>query len=363
LIDCQGSSPFQPGAEILFDDVGRIEGSVTGGCIEAALAQEASEILAGDQPIMLRYGISDEATASVGLMCGGTVSVFLHELDAIDADLLERLEDEIAAGRPVVLATKLSGEEAGAKMVVTPENTTGSIGMATLLAQTVIRESRGFLREGRSRLRSYGPGGEATGADVSVFISVFATPPRLVIIGAIDFSAATAEAAATVGYRTTICDARAPFLASARFSSVAETVVEWPEEFLSTVRLGPGDAVLVFTHDPKFDEPALRAAIRSGAGYVGALGSRRTHRNRIKRLRAIGLTDEEIHRIHAPCGLDIGASTPAETAISIVAELVAARAGRIGLSLRETSGPIHRQRFGALHAADERTMDKSSGRA
>jgi xanthine dehydrogenase accessory factor len=179
------------------------------------------------------------------------------------------------------------------------------------------------------------------GSEVPVYIQAFASPPRMLIFGAIDFSSEMAKVASDIGYVVTICDAREPFARSARFSQSAEVVVDWPDRHLRGQELGPRDVVLVFTHDPKFDEPALTAALATEAGYVGALGSRRTQERRAERLRDAGLDERSIARIHAPCGLDVGARTPSETAISILAEVIAVRTGRAGESLRDTSGPIH----------------------
>jgi len=177
-----------------------------------------------------------------------------------------------------------------------------------------------------------------------VHVQSFAEPPAMVIFGAIDFAAATAALARDVGYRVTIVDARKPFLQSARFSDVAEVVVDWPDRYLESRKLGPRDVVLVFTHDPKFDEPALISALASGAGYVGALGSRRTQRDREERLREAGIEQSEIDRIAAPCGLDIGARTPSETAVSVLAEVIALQNARSGEPLKESEGPIHPRR-------------------
>jgi xanthine dehydrogenase accessory factor len=174
-----------------------------------------------------------------------------------------------------------------------------------------------------------------------VAIHAFATPPRMVVFGAIDFSAALARLATEIGYRVAIVDARQAFAQSPRFAEHADVVVSWPAEYLRGQPLGPRDAVLVFTHDPKFDEPALLAALESGAGYIGALGSRRTHGDREERLRAAGAGEEDLRRISSPCGLDVGARTPAETAIAVLAEILALRAGRAGGRLAEASGPIH----------------------
>ncbi len=341
LVERIGSAPLDPGAQMLIDESGRIEGSVTGGCIEAALVEEARKILAGGPPRLLGYGISDEEAVGVGLMCGGAVRVFAHAPSAASLEPLERAAEAIAASAPVAVATLLDGDAAGAKMAILPDETVGSLETGELLDRSVSREARGFLDEGVSTVRHYGGGGEVMGSELSVYIQAFSMAPEMVIFGAIDFSAELAAIAARLGYRVTICDAREPFLASPRFSESAEVAVEWPDEFLADHPLGRRDAVLVFTHDPKFDEPALVSALASGAGYVGALGSRRTHERRLARLRERGLADSDLARIHSPCGLDVGARTPAETAISILAEVISARSGRAGASLGETEGPIH----------------------
>jgi len=341
LVERIGSAPLDPGAQMLVDDRGSIEGSVTGGCVEAALVEEAQRILAGGKPRVVTYGVSDEEALGVGLMCGGTVRVFVHEYGE---DALEPLEAAAAArdaDQPVARATLLDGDRAGVSISILGDRVVGSLGATELLDRSVERDARGQLDEGVSRIRRYGSGGEVMGAEVAVYIQAFATPPRMVIFGAIDFSAEVAKVAADIGYRVTICDAREPFVKSPRFSDNAEVVVEWPDRYLGGEELGPRDVVLVFTHDPKFDEPALTAALASGAGYIGALGSRRTQERRVERLRDAGLDEGSIARINAPCGLDVGARTPSETAISILAEVIAVRTGRTGERLRETGGPIH----------------------
>jgi xanthine dehydrogenase accessory factor len=277
----------------------------------------------------------------VGLMCGGTVRIFVHEEGDESLEALDAVARARAAGRPAALATLLEGEGAGAKLAVLDDDVVGGLGVTELLDRSVERDARGQLDEGLSRVRRYGAGGEVMGADLAVYIQAFETRPRMVIFGAIDFSAEMAKLAGEVGYEVTICDAREPFIDSPRFSQVAEVVVDWPDRYLEGRELGPRDVVLVFTHDAKFDEPALISTLGTGAGYVGALGSRRTQERRVERLREAGLDDEAIARIHAPCGLDVGARTPVETAVSILAEVIAVRAGRGGESLRDTSGPIH----------------------
>ena len=344
LVEAVGSAPLDPGAEMLVDDLGRIEGSVTGGCVEGALVHEAGELLAGGAPRVTRYGISDAQAADVGLMCGGTVRLFVHEVGDAHREALAAVAAAVAEGRPAALATLLDGPAAGAKLAVLEDAVAGSLGVTALLDDSVVRDARGFLDEGRSAVRRFSAAGEVMGSDLGVYIQAFASPPQMVIFGAIDFSAALARLAGEIGYRVTICDARAAFIRSPRFSRHAEVVVDWPDRMLAGRVLGPRDAVLVFTHDPKFDEPALVAALASGAGYVGALGSRRTHDERTERLRAAGVGDEDLARIASPCGLDIGARTPAETAIAVLAEIVALRAGRGGGRLAAAEGPIHPRR-------------------
>jgi xanthine dehydrogenase accessory factor len=287
------------------------------------------------------YGISDEEAAGVGLMCGGTVRIFVHEQDVQTLDVLDAVAAAREAGEPVALATLLDGDGAGAKLAILDDRLVGGLGVTELLDRSVERDARGQLDEGLSRVRRYGAGGEVMGSEVAVYIQAFQTQPRMVIFGAIDFSAEMAKLASEVGYQVTICDARRPFADSPRFSSVAEVVVDWPDRYLESQELGPRDVVLVFTHDAKFDEPALISSLATDAGYIGALGSRRTQERRLQRLREAGSNQKSIARIHAPCGLDVGARTPVETAVSILAEVIAVRTGRRGESLRDTTGPIH----------------------
>src|SRR5579884_1132836 len=340
LIETLGSAPLDPGAEMLVDDSGRIEGSVTGGCVEGALDDVAQEILAGGPSRVVQYGISDAMAADVGLMCGGTVRLFVAELSEQAIDPLRAVVAALERDAPVALATVLDGDLSGRKIAVEADRAVGELGIERL-EQSVRRDALGCLEQGLSAIRSYSAAGEVMGDDIRVYIQGFASPPQMVIFGAIDFSVAVATLAREVGYRVTICDARKPFVSSSRFSRVAEVAVDWPDRYLATRELDERDVVLVFTHDPKFDEPALIAALESGAGYIGALGSRRTHEERLERLRERGLSEADLARISAPCGLDIGARTPAETAISVLAEILVLRAHRTGDRLAETSGPIH----------------------
>jgi xanthine dehydrogenase accessory factor len=345
LVGIEGSAPLDVGASVYVDEHGTIEGSVTGGCVESAVAQEALAILEQDRPPRLvTYGISDELAGTVGLMCGGTVHIFIHEIrpDARDAVLagLAAIREE----RPAAVATLLDGEHAGAKLFVDAEGTVGTLEGPALLERNVAQEARGLTVQGRSTVRAYGEDGASLGSGLRVHVAANAEPPRMVIFGAIDFASALAPLAKGLGYRVTIADPRRAFLASPRFSAAAETVAGWPQDVLEGVTLGPRDAVLIFTHDPKLDVPAVRAALGTDAGYVGALGSRRTTEDRNARLREAGVPDAQIARVYAPCGLDIGSSTVEETAVAILAEIIARRAGREGVSLRHGEGPIRRDR-------------------
>lgn len=265
------------------------------------------------------------------------------------------VRDCLRAEEPVVLATVIEiapreGAEdeilppLGAKLVVRPDaEPMGSLGDPDL-DLVVIRDIRGALDAGRSVARHYGPRGEPHRTDVTVFIEVFAAPHRMLIFGAVDFTAALVRMAKVLGYHVTVCDARPMFATSARFPEADEVVADWPHRHLATVadRLGSGDAICVLTHDHKFDVPALVAALKTRVGYVGAMGSRSTHDGRIERLRAEGVDPEDIRRIMAPIGIDIGARTPEETAVSICAEIISLRAGVVASSLRDGTGPIHR---------------------
>ena len=273
LVEVEGSSPLDVGASMYIDEHGGIEGSITGGCVEGAVAAAAMEMIESDgEPQLVTYGISDELAGTVGLMCGGIVHIFIHELkgDARDAVLLD-LEATIEH-RPAALVTLLDGERAGAKLFVDAGGATGSLDSGELLDKNARREAQGLLQEGRSSMRDFGTDGASLGSGLRVYASIQAEPPRMVVFGAIDFSSALAPLAKGLGYKVTIADPRSAFLASRRFSAAAETEVGWPDKVLDGVELGPRDAVLIFTHDPKLDVPAVQAALGTGAGYIGALG-------------------------------------------------------------------------------------------
>jgi xanthine dehydrogenase accessory factor len=257
--------------------------------------------------------------------------------------IYEQLSASIRAGEPVALATVVEGPRVGAKLLVQlVGEPLGDLGHPDL-NRVVARDARGELQAGLTGVRHYGPEGQARQDEVSVFIESFAPPPRMLIFGAVDFTAALVKVAKVLGYRVTVCDARRVFATRARFPAADEVVSDWPDALLARTRaeLGPRDAVCVLTHDPKFDVPAVVAALATRVGYIGCMGSRRTHARRLERLRAEGVGDAQLARVMAPIGLDIGSRTPEETAISICAEIISLRSGRRAPSLRDTDGPIH----------------------
>ena len=262
--------------------------------------------------------------------------------------LFEMLAGDIRAERPVALAEIVEGpaEMLGAKLLVRPgppEDVHGSLGEPGL-DRVVARDAQGELAAGLTATRHYGRHGEARDRDVSVFIESFAAPPRMIIFGAVDFTSALAKVAKILGYRVTVCDARAVFATRSRFPMAVEVVVSWPDAHLAQVgsNLGRRDAICVLTHDPKFDVPAIVSALATDVGYLGAMGSRRTTDERAARLREAGVDEGGMARVMAPIGLDIGSRTPEETAVAICAEIIAVRTGRQAPSLRDHAGPIHR---------------------
>src|SRR5258707_1500900 len=258
-------------------------------------------------------------------------------------EVYERLRDALRESRPLALATVVGGPNIGAKLLVeVGEQPVGTLGDEGL-DRVVARDALGELEAGLTSTRHYGPHGEAREEAVSVFIESFVVPPRMIIFGAVDFTAALARVAKLLGFRVTVCDARAVFATVQRFPMADEVENKWPDRYLEEVGadLGPRDVICVLTHDHKFDVPAIVAAVNTKVGYIGAMGSRRTNEGRIERLKEAGLSDAQIAKVMSPIGLDIGARTPEETAIAICAEVIANRTGRRAASLRDTSGPIH----------------------
>jgi xanthine dehydrogenase accessory factor len=237
----------------------------------------------------------------------------------------------------------------GAKLLIGPDWVEGSL-RSEGLQVAVVDDARGMLEQGQTAERRYGRHGERRLDDVRVFISSFAPRPRMFVFGAIDYAAAVARIGHFLGYHVTVCDARATFATSKRFPDADEVIVDWPHRFLQRVAVDQRSAICVLTHDPKFDVPLLEVALRSPASYIGAMGSRRTHDERLERLRERGLRDHELARLRSPIGLDLGARTPEETAVSVAAELIAQRWGGSGNPLSDTSGRIHESRSDAAVA-------------
>jgi xanthine dehydrogenase accessory factor len=256
--------------------------------------------------------------------------------------LLGRWQASLREQSPVAIATVIAGPEAslGGKLLVTPDDHEGGAGDGDL-DRAIVEAARGLLEGGKTETRHFGPRGQRRMEDVAVFIQSFAPPPKMYVFGAIDFASAVARVGKFLGYRVIVCDARAVFATRERFPSADEVVVAWPDEFLETAEVDARSVICVLTHDPKFDVPVLKAALGTEAGYIGAMGSRRTHDNRTARLKEEGVSEEQLERVSSPVGLDIGSRTPEETAVAIAAEIIAFRTGHAGGRLAERSGPIH----------------------
>src|SRR5215211_2461754 len=255
-------------------------------------------------------------------------------------ELLRSWHTALAEQSPVAMATVIEGPGLGSKLLVAPQDHVGTAGN-TELDKAVVEAARGLLEGGRTETRHFGPRGQRRMEDVAVLIQSFAPPPKMYVFGAIDFASAVARLGKFMGYRVIVCDARPVFATRDRFPSADEVVVAWPDEFLKTAEVDKRTVICVLTHDPKFDVPVLVEALKTEAGYIGAMGSRRTHDNRTARLKEEGVSDEDLARISSPVGLDIGARTPEETAVAIAAEIIAQRTGHSGGRLSERSGPIH----------------------
>jgi xanthine dehydrogenase accessory factor len=305
VVATRRSAPRPVGSKLAVSEGGELAGSVSGGCVENEVYGAAREVLEGAPPQLLSYGISDDQALSVGLPCGGEIDVYVQ---VPDPEVVERVLGVLAEEERAVVLTELETGE-----------------------QRVVRDPE--LERGRSRLV------ELDGR--RVFADVYGPPPRLLVFGAVDTAEALCRAARAIGWRTIVADARAKFATQERIPSADELVVAWPDEALAQVQPDHATAVVVLTHDDRFDLPALQGALAGEAFYVGALGSRRNQARRRERLLEAGVPEESVDRISGPAGLDVGADTPAETALSILAEILAVRAGRAGGPLKEAPGRIH----------------------
>ena len=341
VVSVRGSAPRQPGASMAVSADGEAVGSVSGGCVEGAVYELATEVLETGRPVLQTYGISDEDAFAVGLTCGGILDILVRPVDHRSMPAFPGVAASIGAEEPVALATVISGEATvAAQLALWRDRVEGSLGMTGLDA-AVTDDARGMLAQGQTGVRHYGPNGERRQDEVAVFVESFAPPPRMLVFGAIDFAAAVARIGKYLGYRVTVCDARPVFATEKRFPDADEVVCEWPHRYLSATTVDERTIIAVLTHDPKFDVPLLEVALQTPAAYIGAMGSRRTHDDRLARLREIGVAEEAIARLRSPIGLDIGARTPEETAVSIAAEIIGLRWGGSGQPLTETAGTIH----------------------
>jgi xanthine dehydrogenase accessory factor len=289
LVRTERSAPREPGAALAVSEKGDVVGSLTGGCIEPALYEEARAVLAGGPPRLTAYGIEDEDAFEAGLPCGGTVHVFIAQSNR---DLVAELAAAVRSDRPIALALTISGPDVGDQRVIPVAGRT------------------------------------EPAVEGDVFVLPLLTRPHMYVFGAVDHAAAVACVGAFLGYHVTVCDARSRFLTRERFPEADELVVAWPDELLRSARVDERTVICVLTHDHKFDIPLLQAALATPAAYVGALGAKKTNAERAERLRAEGVSEDQIARIHAPIGLDIGARTPAEVAVAVAAEIVALRRAR-----------------------------------
>ena len=350
------SAPRQPGAAMLVGPDESAVGSVSGGCVESAVYALAQEVINDGHPVLQRYGVSDNDAFAVGLTCGGILDVFVEKVSQQTFPELADIAADIAAGRPVAVATVVEHPDPprlGMRMIIRPAEDspiTGSLGSARADA-AVADDVRGLLATGKTELLTYGPEGQRRGEGMRVFAASYAPRPRMLVFGAIDFAAAVARLGSFLGYRVTVCDARPVFATRTRFPDADEVIVDWPHRYLaSEVEAGRIDGrtvICVLTHDPKFDVPVLEIALRlREVGYIGAMGSRKTHEERLQRLRDAGLSEAEIGSLSSPIGLDLGARTPEETAVSIAAEIIGQRWGGHGGRLADLSGRIHHSALG-----------------
>jgi xanthine dehydrogenase accessory factor len=344
------SAPRQPGATMLVGPDKSVVGSLSGGCVEADVYAVAEEVLADGRPRLKTYGVSDSDVFTVGLTCGGIIDVFVQRVSPATFPELEQVAEAVAKQRPVALATVVRHPDparVGQRLILEEERVAGTLGSQRIDA-AVAADAAGLLAAGCSNLLTYGPDGQRRGEGMQVFVECFAPQARLLVFGATDFAAAVVALGSFTGYRVTVCDARPLFATRTRFPNADEVVVQRPHRYLEAElqagRIDSRTAICVLTHDPKFDVPLLKLALTMPLTcYVGAMGSRRTHEDRLAKLVAEGLGSAALRRLSSPIGLDLGARTPEETAISILGEIIAYRWGGTGTQLSQAGTPIHHE--------------------
>ncbi|MEU4213161.1 XdhC/CoxI family protein [Streptomyces sp. NPDC026206] len=351
VVAADGSVPRPPGAALAVDTDGTATGSVSGGCVEAAVYELCHQALSTGETLLERFGSDESDPFAAGLACGGTIDVLVTPVragtpgtDRAAATFTAALT-AAARGEPVAIVRSLDGPgslRGQALLVRTDGSHRGSLGGDDRLDRAAAREAHALLTAGRTATVRIGADGTRCEPAITLLIETTARPARMVVFGAIDFAAALVRVGTFLGYHLTVCDARSVFATRERFPQADEVVVDWPHRYLDSQRLDARAVLCVLTHDAKFDVPLLERALRLPVAYVGAMGSRRTHHERLRRLREAGLTEPELARLRSPIGLDLGARTPEETALSIASEIVAERHGGTGLPLTGTRNPIHR---------------------
>ncbi|MET7483910.1 XdhC/CoxI family protein [Streptomyces sp. NPDC005538] len=346
VVAVSGSAPRRPGAALAVDADGTAIGSVSGGCVEGAVYELCQQALTDGETVLERFGYSDEDAFAVGLTCGGVIDILVTPVRAEDParPVVTAALSAAARGQAAALARIVSGPAGlrGRALVVRPDGSyDGGFGAHPELDRTVAAEAGALLDAGRTGTVEIGEQGSRCGAPLTVLVESSVPPPRMIVFGAIDFASALVRIGKFLGYHVTVCDARPVFATRARFPDADEIVVEWPHTYLDRTDVDARTVLCVLTHDAKFDVPLLRLALRLPVAYVGAMGSRRTHLDRNERLREVGVTEMELARLRSPIGLDLGARTPEETALSIASEIVANRRGGSGSSLTGAHTPIH----------------------
>ncbi|MEU2913521.1 XdhC family protein [Streptomyces massasporeus] len=344
VVAVDGSAPRPPGAALAVSADGTAIGSVSGGCVEGAVYDLCVQALRDGETLVERFGYSDEDAFAVGLTCGGTIDVMITPVAAGPTVGKAALE-AAARAEPVALARVVRGpaDLLGRALLVRPDGTyEGGLGGAAGLDRTALAQARALLDTGRTGTVELSEDGSHCPGGLTLLVESAVPPPRMIVFGAIDFAAALARAGKFLGYHVTVCDARPVFATRARFPDADEIVVDWPDRYLRRTGTDARTVLCVLTHDAKFDIPLLTEALRLPVAYIGAMGSRRTHEDRDRRLREAGVSERDLARLRSPIGLDLGARTPEETAVSITAEIVAARHGGTGTPLTGSGRPIHR---------------------
>jgi xanthine dehydrogenase accessory factor len=336
-----GSAPRQPGAALAVDADGTAVGSVSGGCVEGAVYDLCQEVLETGEPVLQRFGYSDDDAFVVGLTCGGVIDIFIQRVSGRPEFTAALAAAVAGAAAAVARIVEGPAELLGRGLLIRSDGSyDGTLGDPEL-DRTASGEAGALLEAGRTATAHIGADGSRCGEPLTLLVESSVPPPRMLVFGAIDFAAAVVRIGKFLGYRVTLCDARPVFATRARFPDADEVVVSWPHRYLESTEVDGRTVICVLTHDAKFDVPLLERALRMPLAFVGAMGSRRTHQSRLQRLRDIGLTELELARLRSPIGLDLGARTPEETALSIAAEIVADRRGGTGVPLTGAHTPIH----------------------